>query len=269
MKHPLALATMLGVAMIHGSAFAQEQSKDQQQCINAMNKGMAKVARAYNKAFSKCVTARASGEPQDIFACAGNDAKLVSAQGKNLDQQDKHCAQTPDFGFTSAGNVNSRTEFEAANFAGDVFGSNSGVTLCGTDAAGCKCQAKVFKSATRLYKAHLKAFNKCKKQGLKDSGAAFDDAADVATCVSQDRKSKLAKSAGKIGTTVEKKCGGVATPFSEGSCDGLTGGPLADCLQAQVRCHVCLTETIGDNLSFDCDTFDDGNGKNGSCFDKS
>ena len=47
------------------------------------------------------------------------------------------------------------------------------------------------------------------------------------------------------------------------------GTLLSDCLAARVRCRTCLTQTIGDGLTFDCDLYDDGNGDNGSCFDQS
>jgi hypothetical protein len=47
----------------------------------------------------------------------------------------------------------------------------------------------------------------------------------------------------------------------------LNGAALSDCLEERVRCRTCLTQTIGDGLTFNCDGYDDGNGDNGTCFD--
>ena len=264
-----AMTILFGAMVLPGIALAVPQTKAQQKCINALNKSMAKVANAQNKANAKCVKARAKDGTTDVFMCADGDAKVAAAQAKTLQQESKACGvQAPDFGYTSGGSVNNRAAYEASDFPGDVFGTNAGVAACDADKAACKCQGKVFKAANKIYKTHLKTYNKCKKKGLSAKNAPFEDAEDLAQCVADDPNGKIAKAESKLTGAISTKCNGVASPFTDGECAALTGPALSMCLQERVRCHACLTESLSDDLDVNCDLVDDGDDKNGSCFDE-
>jgi hypothetical protein len=270
MKRSITLAIVAGALLVAGSALAQE-SKAQQKCINTLNKSMAKVAGAQNKANAKCVKTRAKDGTTDAQMCASTDAKVDKIAGITLTKETKACTEAPDFGSTSGGTVNFRSEFEALNLGDDLFNASigwDGVALC-TDKAACKCQGKAFKAATKLYKAYLKNYNKCKKLGLKNKATPFDAAEDLHACIGDDTKQKIAKAVTKLGGAITKKCASVPNAFPGGDCDLLTGDALKDCINERVRCRVCMTETRSDNLlTFDCDLFDDGDNEINSCNDE-
>jgi hypothetical protein len=265
MKSTIAFGILASIIVLHGTAFAVEQDKAQQKCINSLNKGMAKVAKAQLKADAKCTSGFAKGKNTDAVACYSGDAKVNKAAEKLCAAETKVCTTPPTFGKTSCGNVNNYATFNATEHTEDLFGFpvNSGITLCATDKAACKCQGKLVKAGTKLYSTYLKTYDKCKKSALK-GGAA--DVTALNTCVSDDTKGKIAKATTKLGATVDKSCG-VTMPFSNGSrCTGLSGAALGSCVSASVRCYVCITEVGSDALGVNCDVFDDAS-DNGSCFD--
>jgi len=271
MKRSMILVVVLGTMLVQGTAFGAAQTKAQQKCINGMNKGMAKVAGAQNKAHGKCTSTRAKDGTSDADTCAQTDAKVTAAQTKVTATDTKLCAAGADFAYSGPGSVNSGSEFESNNFAFDVFGFDvngidDGITLCGTDKAGCKCQGKAFKAAGKVYKARLKEFNKCKKAGLKNKATPFDDVGDLFACVVSDSKGKIGKAESKLDKIITKKCTAVTNPFpnTNSQCDTLNGAALQSCLVKRVRCHTCLTEDISDNLGVNCDDVDDDL-DNGSC----
>ena len=263
MKSSLVLGIVAASLLAHGPALAQ-QTKGQQKCINAMNKGMAKIAAAQLKAAVKCTSGFAKGKNMDAQACYSDDAKVDDAGAKNCQAETKLCTSPlPTFAYTPCGNVNFIAETRPEDLPRDIFGFtvNPGITSCASDKAGCKCQGKTFKAATKLFSTHLKTFNKCKKDALK-AGATTDD--PIEACVSSDPKSKIAKAGTKLSEAVDKGCVGVADPFPGGSCGALTGSGLATCIGRWVRCRACETEVFADNLFFDCDLFDDFL-NNGTC----
>ncbi len=53
------------LALPHTAVWAQEQNKDQQRCINQVNKNFAKVASAQGKEICDCIKAGAKGSLDD------------------------------------------------------------------------------------------------------------------------------------------------------------------------------------------------------------
>jgi len=269
MKKAITLGILVSAVLMHGTAFGQAQDKAQQKCINTLNKGMVKVASAQNKANGKCASDFAKGKNMDADACWNMATKVDTAATKNCSAEMSKCTTVPDFGKTSCGTVNNYAEYNAGEFASDVFGEtdpSAGITLCATDKVACKCQAKALKASNKLYATYMKVYNKCKKAALK---SGIIDVTGLDTCTSDDAKMKIAKAATKLGGTITKSCAAVTIPFPaiDSSCSGLNGAPLAGCLEDRVRCAVCITEVASDNLTIDCDLYDDGNSENGSCFD--
>lgn len=257
---------MVGALLIAGQAFGQAQSKKQQKCINALNKGMAKVAAAQTRANAKCVTSFAKGKNADAATCLQMAPKVDTAAARTCTAETKSCATTPDFGYTSCLSVNLSSEQNGIGLAWDLFGFaiNSGITTCSADKPGCKCQAQILKGVNKLYAVHLKEFNKCKKGGLKSKTAPIMNTSQLDSCVFADPKMKISKAQMKLANAITKKCANVTTPLSEGSCVGLTGANLSFCLEKRVRCRACLTARESDALGIPCDDFDDDI-NNGSC----
>jgi len=269
MKKMIMMGILVSAVLASGTAHAVPQDKAQQKCINAMNKGMSKVASAQLKANTKCVSDFAKAKNLSASACYANPPKVTAAETKNSEADTKKCTTMPTFGPTGAGSINNYSDYNAHEMADDLLGPvpNSGVAICASDKPGCKCQGKVLKATAKLYSTWQKVFNKCKKSGLKDKVTPFDDVTDLNNCTATDPKNKIMKAMTKLGGAITKSCPvDVTNPFPTGDCNALTGNALATCVIERVRCHLCITWQGGDNMTIDCDDFDDGS-DDGSCFD--
>ena len=272
MKKAMTFGILVAAFLLHGAAYGQEQDKAQQKCINALNKGMLKVASAQNKANAKCAFEFAKGKNMSAVACWTDPAKVTTAETKNCEAETKKCTTAPDFGKTSCGNVNNYSEFNASELPRDLFSQanpDTGITLCANDKPACKCQAKTLKAANKLYATYMKNYNKCKKTGLKHKTTPIIDMAGLAACMDVDLKMKIQKAATKLDGAIAKKCAAVPSPFPavDSDCVALTGTALGDCIEDRVRCRVCVTTEASDGLSVNCDFYDDGDTENNSCFD--
>src|SRR5579862_5579913 len=96
-------------AIVASSAFGQAQDKDQQKCINAVNKDAGKVAATQGKANSACVKTGTKGAV--TASCPTDDpkGKLTKAEGKTGSDEMMDCLamDLPTFGYTSSGTANS------------------------------------------------------------------------------------------------------------------------------------------------------------------
>ncbi len=283
-------ATCAAVALLFATtAFAQAADKNQQKCINAMNKDGAKLAAKQGKENVSCLKNAGKGKlpgGQSADECLVADAKgkIAKAEGKTEADFSRKCAdELPTFGLpagtagiytgTVAASVNGAAVDGSLSLLADVFGASltNAVIDCGTDKDGCKCQQAVAKDYEKLAATKFKEFLKCKKSVLKDGAdsssdlqACVDDAGTTGS-VADDAKGKIGKKRDKLGSDIAKKCTGVSTARAfPGRCASLVGNALRDCIDARVECRVCLTINAMDGLAVDCDTFDDG-ALNGSC----
>jgi|GEM_PF-1143923 len=273
--------TVLGViALLPGVAalgLARAQEKDQQNCINALNKNLAKVAKAQGKSICDCIKDFAKGQSLtpaatlEVCLTADRKGKVAKAQSKTQSDEAKKCsAITPDFGATNSANVNNVAVQKELDLIHAVFGSNLDLVIAtesiDVDKGRSKCQQAVAKSVKKCQEAKLKEFNKCKKLGLKDE--SIQNFLDLQACMGDDPKGKIAKACdpvtGKIRSTIDKKCGGVEFPgaFPElvaiPGCGTEDPATLATCLDQIVECHTCLALNQADDLARDCDLLDDG-----------
>ncbi|MCH6562087.1 MAG: PQQ-binding-like beta-propeller repeat protein [Myxococcales bacterium] len=252
-------------------AFGFPQNKDQQKCINALNKNFAKVAKTQGKDNCSCIKDFAKAKlTGTIESCLTSDlkGKVAKAKSKTESDESKNCAaSTPDFGATSSSVVNATAMQKELDLIHDVFGSDLDAAIFTEEAEKdlSKCQQQAAKQVKKCQDTKLKEFNKCKKSGLKDE--SIQSASDLAVCMGLDLKGKIAKDCvTKIDDKLSKKCGSavIATVFP-GECSGSSNlAELGDCLDRLVECRVCLGLNAADALSRDCDEFDDGL-TNGSC----
>jgi len=262
----LALAPLTVVAQLNG---------DQQKCVNALNKGAAKIAAAQGKLSASCLKDAGKGKlpsGQSADACLVADAKgkVAGAAAKiAADYTDRCIDDPPTFGVPGgsvAAIVSDVPVDQTLSLFADVFGASlTTATIDCTDKGGCKCQQAVAKSTAKLAATKFKEFVKCKKAALKAgalTAAAIEDClanAGTAGSVAADSKGKIAKAVGKLGDAIGKQCGDVSTAHAfPGVCAGLTGTALSGCIDVRVSCRLCLTLNDIDNLVVDCDQFDDG-----------
>jgi hypothetical protein len=267
-----ALALPVAVAT---AASAQEQSKEQQKCINKLNKDGAKVAQAQSKENLACVKNagknKLTGTAQD---CLTDDAKqkVMKKRNTTVADQGKFCTDVPDFGYSGALATNDAAAQGEIDLVADLFGTplDAAVIDCATDKSGCVCQQKTLKNAEKLAATKIKEFLKCKKQALKggatSSAALADCVANAGTVgsIAADTKEKIAKKQAKLEDDILAKCAGTSAAFP-GVCGLQVGTALATCVDQRVECRVCQIINEMDGLSVNCDLFDDGDDGDQSC----
>jgi cysteine-rich repeat protein len=245
-------------------ANAQVQSKEQQGCINALNKSGQKLAATQGKDNTACIKDAGKGKLVGMNAqqCLSADrkGKVASTSAKTVSTEAAKCTVAPDFAFTGATNVNSVAVAQEKRLTNDVFGNNLTSAIL-VDAEGAGCQASVSKALEKYAATALKEFTSCKKSGLKD--ASIDSKSALEGCVGADPKQKVSGAASKLTDAITGKCGGVmlATAFP-GECSGEAGSAatLGACLANAADCRTCLAikQMDGLDVTFDCDLFDDG-----------
>jgi hypothetical protein len=266
------------LALPHGQVWAQAQSKDQQNCINQINKSFAKVVKAQAKVIGRCISDGAKGqlEGQSIEACTTADSKgkVDKAARKTLTKESKKCLaaqeQRPDFGFVGAAEANQVAIEKELALIHTIFGSDLDTAIVKEffNKNTAKCQGDVAKAAQNCQDAKLKLFNSCKKGALKskvepavESALQLQEAClGTGTDPMPDPKRKIAKVCeDKLADTITKKCANAAGVDLATAFPGFDPNDnLPDYIDHRIECQVCLAINGADGLSRDCDLFDDG-----------
>jgi cysteine-rich repeat protein len=257
----------------------RRQNKDQQKCINELNKNFAKVAKVQGKDIGTCIKDGSKGKllGQSIEQCttAENRDKVDNATDKTLSRERIRCRfpDFPDFGYTSGTDVNQAAIEKELALIHEVFGPDLDAAIIpeANNKDASRCQVDVAKATQKCQVTKLKAFNKCKKNGLKGKAAPpgadlpFDDRSDLALCMGYEAQGKIFKFCNtKLAAEINDTCGGVDTVAAFPPCNTGDRGQLRTCLDELVECQVCLGLNAADDLVRDCDEFDDGLA-NGSC----
>ena len=242
------------------------QNKQQARCIVKMNqKAVPKVVKAQAKVEKTCMESAGEGNVTDITACATLDAKAILSKtfNKNVTDAERYCAQAPDFGFTSANEINTAGVASQYRLSESMFGD----LMREWDSIGAgKCRTNVHKQLSKILKRAPATFTKCKKRGLADNIRSSDQ---LAECMSTVRTSRaITKGPGKVARAVANDECQLQVPVSTlfpGVCgqDPTTGG-MEQCISENTLCQVCGLLNAADGLDQDCDLFDDALA-NGSC----
>ena len=252
----LLVAPLLTVLALNTHALAQQQTTDQQKCLTTMNKNGAKVAKTRAKLNASCIKLEGQGRlaPQTVTDCLNADpkGKLQRAKDKVTDGQADACVvDIPNFGFTDADTVNGAAVEEEISLAENVFGMPP--VIDSTDSVLIQCQSKVAKEYDKLAAKWLKAFNTCKKKGLK-SGTVTNEA-DLVPCIDGDPKGKILKARQKLLRKIDQLCPGVDLRIAAFPGCAIPTPPdatVGECVAAEVACRRwsrsstatrCLTRT--------------------------
>lgn len=265
------LAAITGFAA--ASAQAQVQSKEQTKCLIKQFKTASKVLQTQTKDVEACIKDQGKDKlTTTVYKCAIADrkGKVAKSQAKALLTEEKTCAASPpDFGIADASSTNEFVLPAAMATTRSIFGASLlSMFNCDFGTAECKCQQATTRAADKVIRTALKQYLKCKSVAL--AAGATTDAALVA-CVEDagtvesltaDTKGKVAKQVANLGKLFESpkgKCGSVNTDsLLPGDCIGSTGAALTACLSTKLACRTCQTVNAFDDISADCDTFDDG-----------
>lgn len=238
-------------------------------CINALNAGFAKVAKAQEAVVRRCWKAAARGKVSGLVSCIESDpkGKLAKAGRKTEAGEARHCAEPPPFGPFGADAVNAGAAQLTPGWVQEVFGPDPDAAVL-SDKAGAKCQKAALGALLKCEKKRVREFNRCKKTGLGDD--SIQDAADLATCLGADLRGKVARlcdpEQGKARRILDKRCAdkGVTLETAFPGCGSADSDVVAACVDRAQRCHLCLALSLADGLPGDCDLFDDADA-NGSC----
>ncbi len=249
------------------------QSREQQRCINELNKGLASVAKDQSKQIRECFrdSARDRLPSGTIETCALVDAPRKASQkasrkaskkasqksSKKFDPSTVQCEEGPGFGPRDGFAVATSGKQLAFDVMHGVFGPDLDAAVLSEagDREGARCQQAVARKLDSCQQAWLKEFNRCKKDGLKDGSILT--ARDLESCLGVDPMGKIAKAcnpatgeiAREAGKCVERNVG-LSAAFPGCVADDATD--LAVCLDEIVACGVCLTLNEVDGLSQDC-----------------
>ena len=245
-------------------------SKDDQKCVNEVNKNVEKVGKALGGDISKCTKDAGKGKLTTTYTeclTADGKGKVGKATGKLTSKVGQKCPSDPAFpaiDTSDTAGMNASALAKELAMINSLMGSSldGAIVDCEDNKDNCKCQAAIVKQMYKCQSAKLKSFNACKKDGLKGKTTLIISAAQLESqCMDDagmipDAKGKIDKHCGtKLDSTISKKC--PDTDIFPG-CGALDVAGLADCVDQIVECEVCRLLNAIDGLSRDCDEFDDG-----------
>ena len=157
----------LVLAMGLAAEVSLAQTKDQEKCINSINKGGSKVAAAQGKENSACI--KNAGKEKltqpDTDTCLTDDPKekVAKAKGKVSATATDKCSgpANPPFGFTDDTTINDAAMNEEVALTEDIFGIPvHAAMITETESKdGAKCQASVVKSYEKYGATLVKNFS--------------------------------------------------------------------------------------------------------------
>jgi hypothetical protein len=255
-----ALAVALFVLMLGSAAFGQAQNKDQQKCINTLNKDTGKVAATQGKNNSGCVKSATKGSPSATCVPMDGSGKVAPTETKAAsDETNNGClgANAPNFGYSSASVGNAAAVNAEIILFSDTYGGTDTTGVISTAKADAKCQSAVTKDLEKVIATKWKEYLKCKKH----HAATATNASDLASClIGLTGDAKIGAAVSKLNADISKKCGAPVSISADfpGGCFSSTTGTLAGCLDTKAECRICRALKTIDDLSIDCDLFDDG-----------
>jgi hypothetical protein len=246
-------------------------TKADQKCVNSINKGAAKVAKAQAGDNAACIKNGGKGKltpgPSPIEDCIASDPKKKVQ--KAIDKiKVGDCSGPPAFpGIDrTPASIGDTMKNKAQDLIHAIFGTDldAGVIVSADDdKPGSKCQAAIAKAVGKCQDAKLKVFNSCKKNKLKGKDTTPATNADElqGECMGTDGggipdgKDKIDKKcATGLSNALTKKCSVSNVGALIPGCDP----PTAACLDEKVGCEVCKGLNGVDDLERNCDQFDNG-----------
>jgi len=270
------------------------ESKPQQKCLVAMNKGAVNVAAAWSAEAARCMHLVATSaldefdEPVTAQSCLMSNVpvRVQKAMSKLAGQETRACLlkpeQRPVFAYQDSTTISSAAEAGALALLGDIFGDvpDNALITNSADKSGASCQAALQATTSKLLATSLDTFVSCKGGALSGKArhtgtgpvaSLMELQADVLQCLSEARtteKGRIRKAVSKLQASIAAKCGSssVSTPLFELSpgCGAGSVGSLLDCAQRKAECRFCETANEADGLGISCDLYDDALA-NGSC----
>ena len=294
----LILALVLGAALLLTTAPASAQTptptptamptatpipaqltRDQQACVNEMNKNGEKVNRTQLKENEWCLNRfqRENLDQPTFDACTTDDFRdrVTRAEERTVTREIRKCdplVVPPPYAYTDAATVNAAGVNHALWLLYQIFGGppvdDADLFTKATNNDTANCQREMLRRANNLENTVLRAVNRAKRQALRDetvdSKAALEDKLrDVLSS-----NARIKRTEDKLVRRVDRMCNALlALPDTifPGVCANPDLSVVEDCVIAAARCEACLKINAFDALDLDCDQADDQDNTNGSC----
>ena len=256
---------------------AQQQSKDQQKCLNSMGGYVSRIETTQVRANQTCVKTYGKGKLTGSVAdclvadSRGQMAKLSSKITESQTDPDRgKClgAAVPDYGYVATGDAMvAGAQPPQVAFLAAVYGDDpESVIIDATDRANrdeALCQATIEKSANKIVASEVKSFKSCMTRGLRSRSAPISSEAELEACINDTKlDEKSDKETTKLVDQIGKKCTdkGVdwATVVAGNCASEATPTAYSLCMQVEASCAACLAINGGYGLAIDCDLHDNG-----------
>ncbi len=251
--------------------------RDEQKCVEKMNKAGGKVDKAQLKENERCLKDHQQGKLDGLTVeqctTADRKGKVAKAEGKTVTDDEKFCTwlnPAPDFGYTGAAAVNEAAVEGPLDLIHAIFGNPLDDASLSTSASSkdtAKCQAEMLKRADKLEDTVLKELVKAKQKAIKEPTVNSAEKLETALVLVLSSNEKITKAQDKLVKSVDKKCeslGALPSVVFPGICADALLDNVEDCAIAAARCVACEKMSTFDGLDLDCDDLDDGEA-NGSC----
>ncbi len=250
-------------------------SKDQQKCVSALNKDLEKVTATFSKHILSCMKSwqkQSLSTTMEVCVLDDTKNKKLKAAARVSTDLLKRCTgsdksgipKLPYYGPVDDVEIVDAGEAKEPDLFHDIYGPDLNVSLIfdDDDPFGSKCQQSIAKTLTKCQSTTMREFNSCKKSGMK--AEAITDATSLGACLGVDAKGKIAKACspttGKVLSDINSRCVPLAVDLAAAfpGCNEAVPGDLATCIDERVKCRTCLVLNAADNLTNDCDLFDNG-----------
>jgi hypothetical protein len=222
-------------------------------CFDARGKSFLKVAKTQGKVVQTCLKAKAGGKlAGPLLGCFEADpkGKLAKAMARSEKTQSRVCSDgTVDDGLIDAETVNRAASEAGIAVARHWLGPDLDAPIAPkTDRLTSRCQQAVARATDKCHQAKLVAYQRCKRDVLRDG--SVPSARDLDVCIDQAQNRKVAKACGdRLNRTLEKKCSGVDLSDSFPGCDSDDPTALGECLRGGIAEQSCLALGVADGLA--------------------
>jgi cysteine-rich repeat protein len=284
----LATALLVSTIVVASPAIAQI-AKDQQTCINAMEKDFTLIDKQVGRQVASCLKNHAKERAlsplptvDSMAECLADDprSKISLASQRAAADFSRRCTPPlPSFGPIDVARLSQAAWFTDQMLAQDLWTDALEPFLAveRIDKPAAGCQQKVWKAVAKCEQAKLKEFARCTRKGLKgasfpgliDSGSDLRDRClGVGTAAQPDPKKKVARACTDpkkgIQKVLDRSCSGLSLTALLPTCGSASSSATAACLDRRVSCRACLAINAANGIQRDCELFDDG-AANNSC----
>jgi len=251
-------------------------SKDQQRCVNKLNKDGQAVDQTQLRENEMCLKdfqkGKLFGTVEDCLT-ADRQVKVQKANDRTVRDDIKLCMPLdpqPPFAYTGAATVNDAAVVGPIDLIHTIFGNpvdNAPLVTSEANKETARCQTVMLKQAGRLEDAVLNELNKAKKKSIKGPVVDSAEALEVALAAVLSSNEKITRQQDQLYKKVDESCETLqALPSTvfPGACADADLGLVENCVIDAARCVACLKMNAFDDLALDCDQWDN-QAQDGSC----